>query len=325
MPETITHTNEHELLHRMLRIRRIEEALATRYGEQEMRCPMHLCIGQEATAVGICTSLEIDDQVFSGHRAHGHYLAKGGDLTRMIAELYGRVTGCCEGRGGSMHLIDKSAGFMGSTPIVGGTVPVAVGAAWASKLRNEGRVIALFFGDGCFEEGVLHESMNFAALHQLPIIFVCENNDYAVYTTLDERQPKRPIHGIAAAHGLHACELDGNDVRTVQAAASEAAQRARAGDGPQFLELHTWRWREHCGPDIDDQLGYRCPEAQAAWLARCPIQHEQEYLRGQQLLTDTELQNMERIIQLEIDDAFDTAISAPLPPVENMYGHLHAQ
>ncbi|NOX75100.1 MAG: thiamine pyrophosphate-dependent dehydrogenase E1 component subunit alpha [Gammaproteobacteria bacterium] len=325
MPETTSNTNEHALLRRMLRIRRIEEALAKRYAEQEMRCPMHLCIGQEATAVGVTAALKKDDHVFSGHRAHGHYLAKGGDLTRMIAELYGRVTGCCEGRGGSMHLIDQAAGFMGSTPIVGGTVPVAVGAAWASTLRNEGRVIALFFGDGCFEEGVLHESMNFAALHQLPILFVCENNDYAVYTALGDRQPQRPIHGIAAAHGLQTSNLDGNDVRAVQTAAAEATQRARSGEGPQFLELHTWRWREHCGPDIDDQLGYRSPEAQAAWLARCPIQREQEHLRGQKLLTETELHNMERNIQQEIDIAFDTAISAPLPPVENMHRHLHAQ
>ncbi len=325
MSESTSNTNEHDLLRRMLRIRRIEEALATRYAEQEMRCPMHLCIGQEATAVGVTAALEKNDHVFSGHRAHGHYLAKGGDLTRMIAELYGRVTGCCEGRGGSMHLIDPSVGFMGSTPIVGGTVPVAVGAAWASTLRDDRRVIALFFGDGCFEEGVLHESMNFAALHQLPILFVCENNDYAVYTALEHRQPRRPIHGIAAAHGLHASSLDGNDVRAVLAAASESAQRARAGEGPQFLELHTWRWREHCGPDVDDQLGYRCPEVQAAWLARCPIQREQEYLRSTQRLSEAELQNMERIIQQEIDIAFDTAISAPLPPVENMYGHLHAQ
>ena len=325
MPETTAIDTEHKLLYRMLRIRRIEEALASRYAEQEMRCPMHLCIGQEASAVGVSAALAQNDHVFSGHRAHGHYLAKGGDLPRMIAELYGRVTGCCQGRGGSMHLIDTAAGFMGSTPIVGGTVPVAVGAAWASKLRNDGRVIALFFGDGCFEEGVLHESMNFAALHRLPILFICENNAYAVYTGLDQRQPQRPIHGIARAHGLQAEEQDGNDVRVVHAAASEAVQRARAGDGPQFLELRTWRWREHCGPEIDDHLGYRDPEAQAAWQARCPIQREQDYLRRHNLLTDDQLQHLEQLIQQEIDDAFDSATAAPLPPVENMYGHLHAQ
>lgn len=305
----------------MLRIRRVEEALAKRYAEQEMRCPMHLCIGQEATAVGVISALEKNDHVFSGHRAHGHYLAKGGDLTRMIAELYGRATGCCEGRGGSMHLIDQTAGFMGSTPIVGGTVPIAVGAAWASRLQNKDRVICLFFGDGCFEEGVMHESMNFAALHQLPILFVCENNNYAVYTPLEERQPNRPIHGIAAAHGLNATCLDGNDVRAVHTAASEAVQQARAGKGPQFLELNTWRWREHCGPELDDHLGYRAAKANTAWLARCPVQLEAGHLE----LDDASRQNIEDNIQREIDDAFNNALNAPLPQAESMYGHLHAQ
>lgn len=313
--------NNSTFFQQMLRIRRIEETLARRYAEQEMRCPMHLCIGQEATAVGVISALAKDDHVFSGHRAHGHYLAKGGDLTRMIAELYGRATGCCEGRGGSMHLIDKEAGFMGSTPIVGGTVPVAVGAAWASKLRRENRVICLFFGDGCFEEGVMHESMNFAALHRLPILFVCENNHYAVYTPLEERQPDRPIHGIAAAHGLYANCLDGNDVRAVHSATREAVQQARAGEGPQFLELNTWRWREHCGPDLDDHLDYRPPKANTSWLARCPIQRETEHLQ----LDNTNRQHIEDAIQQEIDDAFDAALSAPLPQAENMVEHLHAQ
>jgi pyruvate dehydrogenase E1 component alpha subunit len=317
--------DESTLFQQMLRIRRVEEALAKRYAEQEMRCPMHLCIGQEATAVGVISALEENDHVFSGHRAHGHYLAKGGDLTRMIAELYGRATGCCEGRGGSMHLIDRKAGFMGATPIVGGTVPVAVGAAWASRLRKAGRVICVFFGDGCFEEGVMHESMNFAALHQLPILFVCENNHYAVYTSIEERQPDRPIHGIAAAHGLNAMCLDGNDVRGVHAAASEAVQRARDNQGPQFLELNTWRWREHCGPDLDDHLNYRAAQDNMAWLARCPIQREAVYLHSLNLLDDASRQRIEDTIQQEIEDAFETALNAPLPSAESMYGHLHAQ
>jgi len=305
----------------MLRIRRIEETLAERYAEQEMRCPMHLCIGQEAIAVGVTSALTKNDHIFSGHRAHGHYLAKGGDLTRMVAELYGRATGCCEGRGGSMHLIDKAAGFMGSTPIVGGTVPIAVGAAWASQLRNENRVIGVFFGDGCFEEGVMHESMNFAALHQLPILFICENNHYAVYTPLEERQPDRPIHRIAAAHGLTASCLDGNDVRAVHSAASQAVQQARSGAGPQFLELNTWRWREHCGSDLDDHLDYRAPKANTAWLARCPIQREEAYLQ----LEHASRQTLETRIQSEIDTSFKTAINAPLPQPAQMTEHLYAQ
>ena len=174
-------SRQENLLACMLRIRRVEESIARRYAEQEMRCPTHLCIGQEAIAVGVCNALLRTDKVFSNHRAHGHYLAKGGDLNAMIAELYGRAAGCCGGRGGSMHLIDLDAGFMGATPIVGGTVPIAVGSAWASCLKNSSDVTVVFFGDGCFEEGVMHESLNFAALHNLPIVFICENNSYSVY------------------------------------------------------------------------------------------------------------------------------------------------
>jgi len=164
-----------DLLKNMLRIRRVEEALADRYAEQQIRCPMHLCIGQEAIAVGVAAALKIKDKIYSNHRAHGHYLAKGGNLKAMIAELYGRATGCCGGRGGSMHMIDLDVGFMGATPIVGGTVPLAVGSAWASKLQKKNDVTVIFFGDGCFEEGVMHESLNFAALYSLPILFLCEN------------------------------------------------------------------------------------------------------------------------------------------------------
>ena len=210
---------------------------------------------------------------------------------------------------------------MGSTPIVGGTVPIAVGAAWASKLRNEGRVICLFFGDGCFEEGVMHESMNFAVLHQLPILFICENNHYAVYTPLNERQPDRPIYKIATAHGLTASNWDGNDVRAVHTAACTAVQLARTGKGPQFLELNTWRWREHCGPDLDDHLDYRTSKTNAAWLARCPIQREEVYLQ----LDKHDRSNIENVIQQEIESSFTTAIKAPLPKPEHMMNHLYAQ
>ena len=203
------------LFYSMLRIRRVEEAIADRYSEQEMRCPMHLCIGQEAIAAGVCAALEGADMVFSNHRAHGHYLAKGGSLDSMMAELYGRSTGCCGGRGGSMHLIDLNVGFMGATPIVGGTVPLAAGAAWKAQLRSTGQVVTVFFGDGCFEEGVVHETMNFAALHKLPILFVCENNQFSVYTRWEDRQAARPIFKIAQAHGLEARAGNGNDVEEV--------------------------------------------------------------------------------------------------------------
>jgi pyruvate dehydrogenase E1 component alpha subunit len=309
----------------MLRIRMIEEALANRYAEQQMRCPMHLCIGQEAIAVGVCAALDRDDVVFSNHRAHGHYLAKGGDLKAMVAELYGRATGCCGGRGGSMHLIDQRAGFLGATPIVGGTVPVAVGAAWAARLKGEKKVGVAFFGDGCFEEGVIHESMNFAALYKLPVLFVCENNNFSVYTPLRERQPARPIHVVAQAHGCGAWHSDGNDVEAVHALAREAVRRARAGEGPQFLELDTYRWREHCGPSFDDELNYRSADEIAAGRASDPVARTRSKLLQEGRASQPHLDAMTQQIAGEISDAFEYALSSPIPTPHDGAAKIYAQ
>lgn len=308
----------------MLRIRRIEEALADRYSEQEMRCPMHLCIGQEAIAVGICAALSENDVMFSNHRAHGHYLAKGGDLKAMIAELYGRTTGCCGGRGGSMHLIDLNVGFMGATPIVGGTVPLGVGAAWAASLRQEEKVSVVFFGDGCFEEGVVHESLNFAALHKLPVIFVCENNEFSVYTHLTERQPHRPIYRLAEAHGMSAYAGNGNDVDEVLAIARTAIGNARQGEGPQFLELRTYRWREHCGPNFDDDLNYRTADVVEKGKSDCPIARTLAKLRHDQLLTHAEVESIEEAIRQEIDEAFEFALSSSVPSIQDAKERIYA-
>lgn len=306
----------------MLRIRRIEEALADRYAEQEMRCPMHLCIGQEAIAVGVCAALSAEDAVFSNHRAHGHYLAKGGSLNAMVAELYGRATGCCGGRGGSMHLIDLDAGFLGATPIVGGTVPLAVGSAWAASLKKSGRLTVVFFGDGCFEEGVVHESMNFAALHKLPVIFVCENNNFSVYTHLDERQPERPIYRLAEAHGMAAYTGDGNNVEEVLAISRNAVALARQGQGPQFMELHTYRWREHCGPNFDDHLHYRTVQEIEAGMNGCPIASYTRKL--EQGDARSEIAQFEAEIQEEIAAAFEFAHSSEEPGINDGQGKIYA-
>jgi TPP-dependent pyruvate/acetoin dehydrogenase alpha subunit len=308
----------------MLRIRRIEEALADRYAEQEMRCPMHLCIGQEAIAVGVCSALSKYDVMFSNHRAHGHYLARGGNLNAMVAELYGRSTGCCGGRGGSMHLIDLAVGFMGATPIVGGTVPLAVGAAWAAALRGEKRMSVVFFGDGCFEEGVVHESMNFAALHRLPVIFVCENNEFSVYTHLAERQPVRPIHGIAAAHGLSALVGNGNDVEEVAVHARQAVDCVRNGKGPQFLELRTYRWREHCGPNFDDELAYRSAQTIERGQKDCPIERQRALLGRISPDVEPQIADIERVISQEINAAFDFALSSLIPTSNDAEDHVYA-
>jgi len=308
----------------MLRIRLVEEAIAERYSEQEMRCPMHLCIGQEAVASGVCTTLAPQDIVFSNHRAHGHYLAKGGSLNAMIAELYGRKSGCCGGRGGSMHLIDLSVGFMGATPIVGGTIPLAVGAAWAASLRKTNQLITVFFGDGCFEEGVVHEAMNFAALHSLPIIFVCENNDFSVYTRRRDRQPLREIYPIARAHGLHVDHGDGNNVEVVMEKTDAACNRARNGDGPQFLEFKVFRWREHCGPNYDHDLKYRDEIEISEGIDSCPIKLFGDILKNRKLL-DSSIDNVIREeIQQEILIAFNFALESPCPTLQDGMEKVYA-
>jgi len=313
-----------QLLYSMKRIRLVEEFLADQYSDQEIRCPMHLCIGQEAIAAGVCHSLEARDLVYSNHRAHGHYLAKGGSMDEMFAELYGRETGCCGGRGGSMHLIDLEAGFMGATPVVGGTIPLAVGTAWACSLLQTGQVTAVFFGDGCFEEGVMHESLNFAALHKLPIIFVCENNTLSVYTRCEDRQPDRPIYRVAEAHGLTSSASNGNDVREVLKLSSDAIDRARSGQGPQFLEFSTYRWREHCGPLFDNELGYRTPEEVDFGTADCPIASFTEKLVPAQPNLGELVSKMDMDINDEIEDAFQFALTGNLPSASDADGKIYA-
>lgn len=205
-----------KLYYHILRIRLVEEKIAALYPEQEMRCPVHLSIGQEAVAVGACAALAKEDYALSGHRSHAHYLAKGGNLNAMLAEIYGKQTGCCHGKGGSMHLIDLSAGFLGAVPIVGSTIPIAVGTAFGSFLREEMRVTLAFLGEGATEEGVFHESINFAMLKKLPIVFVCENNLYSVYSPLVVRQPAdRSVVQLAQGHGIEGYQADGNDLEQV--------------------------------------------------------------------------------------------------------------
>jgi len=308
----------------MLRIRRIEEAIAARYDAQQMRCPVHLSIGQEAIAAGVCAALRPGDGVFSNHRAHAHYLAKGGDLSAMLAEIYGLQNGCCGGIGGSMHLVDLAAGFLGAVPIVGATVPLAVGAAWAARLRGEDRVIVSFLGDGTFEEGVVHESINFAVLHSLPVYFVCENNLYACYTRLADRQPHRSIRGIAAAHGCQTFAADGNDALAILEASRSAVTSLRLGGAPAFIECPTYRWREHCGPNFDDALGYRPAGELAQWQSHCPVQRAGAML-AQTPEGTAEMARAEAEIGLEIERAFSAALSGALPDAADLPGYLYAR
>jgi TPP-dependent pyruvate/acetoin dehydrogenase alpha subunit len=312
-----------DVYYQLLRIRRVEEAISKKYSEWEIRCPVHLSIGQEAIPVGISMYLSKKDHVYSNHRSHGHYFAKGGDLKRMIAELYGKETGCCGGRGGSMHLIDLSVGFMGSTPIVGGTVPLAVGDAWSSVLKKENRISVVYFGDGCFEEGVLHESMNFAALHKLPVIFVCENNGYSVYTKLIDRQPNRKIIDIAKAHGMQTYSADGNDVFDIMQVACNAIGNVKNGNGPQFLEFETYRWLEHCGPNDDDHLNYRPQGELLNWKDKCPIEKLKNHILEKSLNCTVQLQLIEDKITAEILEAFEFAENSNSPDIEQLDKYIY--
>jgi pyruvate dehydrogenase E1 component alpha subunit len=314
-----------QLYYQMLRIRMVDEKIVELYPEQEMRCPVHLSIGQEAVAVGACAALSNEDHVFSTHRAHAHYLAKGGDLKAMLAEIYLKETGCCQGKGGSMHLIDRSVGFLGAAPIVGSTVPMTVGSALASAIRGESRVAMAFFGEATTEEGVFHESVNLAMLKKLPVIFVCENNLYSVYSPLSVRQPaEREAYELVRGHGIESLHGDGNNVIEVYEMVRNAVNKARQGGGPTFLEFATYRWREHCGPNYDNHLGYRTEAEFLEWKARDPIKRMYNYLLENDICDEQVFENMVSELDEEIAAAFKFAQESPYPRQEIMFERIYA-
>lgn len=302
---------KNKLFESMLRIRLVEESIANKYSEQKMRCPTHLSIGQEAIAVGVCANLTSQDQVLSTHRAHAHYLAKGGCLNSMMAEIYGKASGCSKGMGGSMHLIDTSVGFMGSTAIVGNTIPVAVGLALEKKLTRKKSVACVFFGDGATEEGAFYESVNFAIIHSLPILFICENNLYSVYSGLEVRQPVgRKIYKMVRAMGISAQHANGNDVEEVARKVKHAKTMILKSGGPQFLEFDTYRWREHCGPNFDNNIGYREESEFLKWKKKDPLKNF--YSENSQKYIDRKIDT----ISQEIDDAHQFADDSKFPTLQ---------
>ena len=315
----------HTLLYEMLRVRMVEERIADLYPEQEMRCPTHLCIGEEAIPVGVCANLKNKDIVMGNHRSHGHYLAKGGDLKALIAELYGKSTGCSKGRGGSMHLIDMSVNFLGSTAIVGGTIPIAVGTAFGSKLQGKDDTITVvFFGDGAVEEGVVHKSLNFASLKNLPILFVCANNLFSVYTHISIRQPQRDIYLLAKAHGMESYQANGNDVVEVYDMTKKAIETIKDGKGPVFIEFLTYRWREDCGPCYDNDLGYRTETEFNDWVTRCPLENLENGMLEDGVVTDDQIKLMKGKIHNEIDEAFSFAKSSQFPEKSTLYQNVYS-
>ncbi|HMH52729.1 MAG TPA: thiamine pyrophosphate-dependent dehydrogenase E1 component subunit alpha [Candidatus Acidoferrum sp.] len=297
----------------LYRIRRVEEEIARVYPTDKIKSPVHLAIGQEAVSVGVCEALAAGDVVSGTYRSHALYLAKGGDLCGMVAELYAKGTGCARGKGGSMHLIDPEAGVLGTSAVVGTTIPVAVGYAYAAKVRGRPTVVASVFGDGAVEEGVFHESLNFAALRKIPVLFVCENNRYAIHAPQWTRQSTLDLVGRVRGYGIVAERVESGDVTEIHARAAAAVAAIRAGDGPRFLECVTYRWKEHVGPREDFEAGYRSRAEAAPWFERDEVARVGARLEGRVRAA------IEAEVEAEIREAFAFAEASPEPEPAELY------
>jgi pyruvate dehydrogenase E1 component alpha subunit len=304
-----------DLLRQMQLIRSFEEKCAELYSAGEIRGFVHLYIGEEAVAVGVNEALTADDNIVSTYREHGHALARGLPLDSVMAEMYGKTAGCSHGRGGSMHLFDASRRFYGGNAIVGGGLPLAIGFALADKLRGDGRVTVCFFGDGAVAEGEFHECMNLAALWQLPVLFCCENNLYAMGTALARAQAQTDLALRAGSYGMPAWPVDGMDVLAVEHAARSATEAIRAGGGPHFLELRTYRFRAH---SMYDPELYRDKSEVEEWRKRDPINLLAARMRDNGELADADLDAMSDELTSEIDEAIVAAQAAPAEPVEDL-------
>ena len=314
-----------KLYYEMLRIREVEKTISRKYGEWEMRCPIHLSIGQEAVAVGVCQNLKKNDEIVTAHRCHAHYLAKGGSLESMISELYGKETGCAKGIGGSMHLIDLKAGVSAAVPIVGSTIPIGTGIAWANKIKKNNKIVVIFFGDGATEEGVFFESLDFAALHRLPVLFVCENNEYSVYSHISKRQSKkRNITSISQSLGVKSLKVNGNSIEEVFLKSKNIISKIRKDSMPYLIELKTFRAVEHCGPNNDDNLNYRTKNYLNYWAKKCPILNYEKFLKRNKLLSNYQLLKIKQKIKKQISSAFNFAKKSKFPKKHLLKKYIYA-
>jgi len=302
----------------MMRIRKFEEEVGELVSEKKVLTPCHLYIGQEAIAAGVCYALRKDDYVFGNHRSHGHYIAKGGDLRAAMAEICCRATGCSQGRGGSMHLVAPEVGILGTSSIVAGSLPIGVGTALAEAIRHSDKVTVIFHGDGVPEEGIWHESVNFAALRHLPVIFVCENNLYSTHMHWKKRRVYDNIPEIAKEHGLETYLVDGNNVLEIYSKTQDAIENARQGKGPSLIECRTYRWRGHVGPNYDIDKGLRTQEELDAWMAYCPIKNYAEYLIINRVLSEEQVQRIQENVNQEIADAISYALASPYPDIQDL-------
>ncbi len=312
-----------DMYRRMVTIRRFEETVYDVYSRGIMPGLAHLYTGMEAVAVGVCMTLRKQDNITSTHRGHGHLLAKGGDPRRMFAELLGKATGYNRGKGGSMHIVDMSLGILGANGIVGGGLGIATGAALSAKLMNEDRISVAFFGDGALNEGLFYEAANMASLWKLPVVYVMENNHYGEYTTTAKSTagtgPAR-----AEAMAIPATTVDGNDVLAVYEAVTRATGRARAGEGPSFVECVTYRWRGHHMGDQGDTYGYRTQEEIESWKKKCPILRLRTYLIGEGLTGEDTLRQIDSEAQQRIDEAVEYAKTSPYPDPSEVFEHVYA-
>lgn len=314
-PPAVSHEREVTLLREMLRIRRFEEKCVELYSLGKIHGFLHLYIGEEAVAVGAMQALTPEDRIVSTYREHGHALARGVPMDQLMAEMYGKANGCSRGRGGSMHLFDISRRFYGGYAIVGGGLPIAVGLALADKMQNLPNITACFFGDGAVAEGEFHESMNLAALWKLPVLFICENNLYAMGTALERHQAQTDIALKAAGYGVPAAAVDGMDVNAVETATRAAIERLRAGDGPYLLECRTYRFRAH---SMYDPELYRSKEEVEQWKTQCPITALEARLGSEDQFLDKTRTEMETAIAAEIEKAVAFAEAGPWEPVEDL-------
>ncbi len=310
-----------EMLRKMLEIRFFEEKVFQLYAQNLVPGTIHLYAGEEAVAVGVCSNLRKDDYITSTHRGHGHCIAKGADLKRTMAEILGKKTGYCKGKGGSMHIADFTIGMLGATAVVGAGIPIAVGAGLSIKLRRTDQVVACFFGEGASNQGTFHEGINMASIWKLPVLFVCENNLYAMGTRQSIAMAIENVADRASAYGIPGVVVDGNDVLAVCKVASEAVERARKGDGPTLIECKTYRQKGHSRVD---PARYRPKEEVEAWLAKDPIKRFKKKLLQANVLGEAEIQQIENDISGEIEKAVKFAMESPLPNPEEALEDVYA-
>ena len=306
-------------------IRYVEEQISKRYSSGLIRCPTHLAIGQEAIAVGVSENLNKKDFVVSSHRSHAHYLAKNGNIYKMLAELYGKEDGCSSGKGGSMHLIDLNVNFMGSSAIVGNSIPTGVGLALSAKIKKTNQISCIYFGEGATEEGVFFESLNFAIVKKLPVLFICENNLYSVYSPLKVRQPKnRNIAKVANSMGIKSIKMTGNDAVKISETVSKCIKQIRKDKKPLFIEFLTYRWLEHCGPNYDNNIGYRENNEFIKWKKKDPLVILRKYL-NQNKKNIKYIKNIESEIEKKVLLQFNKAEKTKFPKQTNAYTEVYAK